>query len=302
VMGDTAARSLLMARVVAVEAWANLYMGMFNCESPKEPNGAIVSALDIIKQSIPLFTKAADIARAAGSPNHERWAIAGRARAGLFSGGLDAALADARLIPDNFVYAAKFNATTSSNQITAFAHRSRLKAAGLDQHHWSKVDTIAGFVRDPYSGQLDKRLAITHGPNERGADGVTQYYNQEKYQDVGDDMNQVSGWEMRLIEAEVHMRKGELAQAVTMINRVRANAGLNPVTATTLEKVREHLLWERFSQLFLEGMRMYDLTRFGLVRDVLGPDRPMQYPLDGGEITLNPNTKGSLVGRCFPMS
>ncbi|HUF51832.1 MAG TPA: hypothetical protein VMN60_13480, partial [Longimicrobiales bacterium] len=47
VMGDTAARSLLMARVVAVEAWANLYMGMFNCESPKEPNGAIVSALDI---------------------------------------------------------------------------------------------------------------------------------------------------------------------------------------------------------------------------------------------------------------
>jgi hypothetical protein len=302
VMGDSASRTTLMARVVAVEAWVNLYMGMFNCESPKEPDGAIVPALEMLRMSIPLFTRASEIARSSGSTEHERWAVAGRARAKLFAGDLDGAAADAALIPDNFVYRAKFNPTNSSNTIVSFAHRSRLKAAGLDRHHWSKVDTIAGFVRDPYTGQHDRRMPITHLPNERGADGVTQYYNQEKYKDVGDDMNQVSGWEMRLIEAEVHMRRGRLPQAMTQINRVRANAGLAPVTATTAEKVQEHLLWERFAQLFLEGMRMYDLHRFNLVRSVLGADRPTQYPLDGSEITLNVNTKGSTEGRCFPKS
>src|SRR5690606_5157760 len=46
VMGDTANRSLLLARVVAVEGWANLYMAMYNCESPTEPDGPIVSDME----------------------------------------------------------------------------------------------------------------------------------------------------------------------------------------------------------------------------------------------------------------
>jgi hypothetical protein len=302
VLGDSANRTVLMARVVAIEAWANLYMGMFNCESPKEPNGAIVPALEMLKLSIPLFTKAADIAKIANSQTHERWAIAGRARAKLFSGDLDGALADAALIPDNFVYSAKFSATNAGNTLVSFAYRARLKAAGLDVHHRAKVDTIAGFVRDPYTGQNDRRLNITHQPNERGADGVTQYYNQEKFKNLEDDIVQVSGWEMRLIEAEAYMRKSNLPQAMIQINKVRANAGLDAVTATTAAKVQEHLLWERFAQMFLEGMRMYDLHRFNLVGTVLGAGRPTQYPLDGSEITLNPNTLGSLEGRCFPKS
>jgi hypothetical protein len=301
-MGDSANRTLLMARVIAVEAWANLYMGMYNCESPNAPLGEIVPAVEMFRLAVPLFTEAAGIAKAAGSTTHEQWAIAGRARAKLFSGDLDGALADAQLIPDDFEYAAKFSATNSSNQLVSFAHRSRLKAAGLDTHHWSSVDTIAGFLRDPYTQQNDPRLPITHLSNERGADGVTQYYNQEKYKDLSDDVTQVSGWEMRLIEAEVHMQQGNLAQAMTLINAVRANAALDPVTATDAAKVQEHLLWERFAQFYLEGMRMYDLHRFDLVRTVLGPDRPTQYPLDGTEITLNPNTSGSLEGRCFPKS
>jgi hypothetical protein len=306
VMGDTANRSVLMARVVAVEAWANLYMGMYNCESPNGPNGDIVSDIDMLKLSIPLFTKAADIARTANNQEFERWAIAGRARAKLFSGDFDGALADAALVPDNFVFTAKFDATNSSHTIASLSYRTRLKAAGLDRRHWAKVDTVAGFIRDPYTNQNDRRLAITHLPQERGADGVTQYYNQEKFNDVDDDAVLTSGWEMRLIEAEANMKKGSLGPAMTLINRVRANAQLNAVTATDPAKVQEHLLWERFSQMYLEGHRLYDLHRFNLVRTVLGTSQatdglwPTQYPLDGGEINLNPNTKGSLTGRCFP--
>jgi hypothetical protein len=304
VMGDTASRSELMARVVAIEGWANLALGMFNCESPTEPNGPIVSDIEMFQLSIPVLTEAASIANAAGSTRYENFAIAGRARANLLAGNLDAALADAQRIPDDFMFAAPYSAAASAptNTLAAFAHRSQLKAGGLEQRHWSKIDTIAGFMRDPWTGELDRRVPVTHLPNERGADGVTQFYNQEKYAELGDDVPMTHGMEMRLIEAEVYMRKNDLVRAMERINYVRAEANLDPVTATTAAEVQEKLLHERFAQLFLEGQRMLDLHRFGIMDEVLGADRPTKFPLTSNEIQLNTNVAGRLDGRCMPMS
>jgi hypothetical protein len=304
VMGDTASRSLLMARVVAVEGWANLALGMYNCESPTEPNGPIVSDIEMFQLAIPLLTEAASIANGAGSSRYENFAIAGRARANLLAGNLDAALADAQRIPDDFVFAAPYSAAagTPSNTLAQFAHRSQLKAAGLEQLHWSKIDTIAGFMRDPWTGELDQRVPVTHLPNERGADGVTQFYNQEKYPNLEDDIPMTHGMEMRLIEAEVYMKKNDFVRAMERINYVRAKAGLDPVTATTQAEVQEKLLHERFAQLFLEGQRMLDLHRFGLVDDLYGAGRPTKFPLTSNEIQLNTNVAGRLEGRCMPTS
>jgi hypothetical protein len=304
VMGDSVNRSVLMARVVAIEAWANLFLGMYNCESPVAPNGAIASDIEMYKLSIPLMTKAATIAKAAGSAPYEMFAIAGRARANLFAGNLDAALADAQLIPDTYMFAAKYSNAggAPSNQIVTLSYRGRLKAAGLDKIHWSKVDTIAGFMRDPWTGVHDKRLAFTHPRNERGADGSTQHYNEEKYKDPADDLPVTHGMEMRLIEAEVYMKKGNLTAAMERINYVRGKAGLAAVTATTAADVQEKLLWERFAQLYLEGQRMNDLHRFNQVTAVLGTGRPRKVPLTSSEIQLNTNVNGVLQGRCMPVS
>lgn len=304
VMGDTANRSELMARVVAVEGWANLYMGMYNCESPAEPNGEIVSDMDMFNLAIPLLTEAAGIASAANSTKYERFAIAGRARANLYSGKLDAALADAQSIPDDFMFAAPFSGAASapSNVLVQFAHRSELKAAGLDQRRWATIDTIAGMMKDPWTGELDARVSVSHLPNERGADGVTQFYNQDKYENREDDVPITHGMEMRLIEAEVQLKKGNLAAAMERINYVRGKAGLDPVTATTEADVQAKLLHERFAQLFLESHRMHDLQRFGLVDEVLGAGRPTKFPLTSGEIQLNQHVNGQLQGRCLPTS
>jgi hypothetical protein len=304
VMGDSANRNVLMARVVAVEAWANLWLGMYNCESPVAPDGAIVPDIEMYKLAIPLMTKTATIAKAAGSLEYERLAISGRARANLLAGNLDAALADAQTIPDTYVFTAKYSnaGAAPSNTIVTLTYRGRLKAAGLDKLHWSKVDTIAGFMRDPWTLAHDKRLAFTHPPNERGADGSTQHYNQEKYTDPADDVPVTHGMEMRLIEAEVYMKKGNLTAAMERINYVRGKAGLAAVTATTAADVQEKLLWERFAQLYLEGHRMNDLHRFDQVRAVLGANRPRKFPLTTSEIQLNTNVNGSLEGRCLPVS
>jgi hypothetical protein len=304
VMGDTTSRSLLMAKVVAIEAWSNLYLGMYNCESPTEPDGPIVSDIEMYKLSIPLMSEAATIAKAAGSTLYERFAIAGRARANLLAGNLDAALADAQTIPDDFVFWAPFSAGSASpaNVLVNFAHRSELKAAGLDSRRFSTIDTIVSLMKDPWTGKLDARVPVSHRPNERGADGVSQYYNQDKYDTRDDDVQVTDGMEMRLIEAEVYLKKSDLVRAMQRINLVRSKAGLDPVTATTAADVQAKLLHERFAELFLEGQRMLDLHRFQLVGAVLGTGRPTKFPLLTNEIQLNTNVGGKLEGRCLPMS
>ena len=296
VLGDSANRSVVMARVVAAEGWVDLLMGMHACESPKEAGGAVVPDVEMYKIAIPVLTRAIDIAKAARSVEYERFATAGRARANLLAGNLDAALADAQTIPDDFVYSAKFSDTGTNNNLSAFTHWTRLKAGGLDSRRWSTIDTIAGAMRDPATGQLDQRVQISRKGN--GADNVKKFYGQEKFKNLSDDIKMTSGWEMRLIEAEVYMKKGDFTNAIARINKVRANAGLQPVTGTTQAQVQTHLLNERFAQLFLEGHRATDIARFNLTASVLGTGRAIKFALTTDEINLNPTIAGQTAGRC----
>jgi len=298
VMADSAERTELMARVVATEAWLNLLMGMHACESPREALGEPVPDSEMFNLSIPIFTRAITIAKAANSADYERFATAGRARANLFAGNLDAALADAQTIPDTWVYTAKFSETAISNSIVSFAHHTRLKAGGLDPINQPKVDQQANAMRDPFSNQVDQRLVFTR--QGRGADNVKNFFNQEKFKALSDDVRMASGWEMRLIEAEVQMKKGNLSGAVEAINRVRANAGLTPHNAAgaTAAQVQQYLLWERFAQLYLEGHRMHDLARFNQVTAVMGPGRAVKFAMDTNELMFNPHVGGNTSGRC----
>ena len=298
VMGDTANRSEVMARVVITAGWVELLLGMHACEAPKEANGAIIPDIDVYKQALPLLTRGADIARAGNNQNYERLAIAGRARAKLLSGDLAGALTDAQTIPDTYVFSAKYSETGSSNDVASLAHYSRLKAGGLDTRMWARVDTIARAMRDPYTNQLDMRVQFSRQGN--GADGVKKFYGQEKYKTPSDDIRMTSGWEMRLIEAEVYLKQNNLAQAVASINKVRVKAGLTPHDAAglTAAQVQERLLWERFAELYLEGHRVNDLVRFNLVTSVLGTGRAPKFPMSTSELNLNPNTNGNTQGRC----
>jgi len=298
VMADSAERTELMARVVAAEAWINLLLGMHACESPREPLGEPIPDTEMFALAIPIFTRAINIAQAAGSQEYVMFATAGRARANLFVGNLDAALADAQQVPDDFVYAARFSETAISNSIVSFAHYTYLKAGGLDPLQQSKVDTVANAIRDPFTNELDARLPFTR--RGRGADNVKIFYNQEKYTALSDDIPMASGLEMRLIEAEVRMRQNDLPGAVGMINQVRTAAGLTPhaTTGLTSELVQDYLLWERFAQLYLEGHRMHDLARFNLVGEIMGTGRAIKFAMDTDELMLNPHTAGNTAGRC----
>jgi len=110
--------------------------------------------------------------------------------------------------------------------------------------------------------------------------------------------------ESNLIEAEVAMRAGDYATEATILNVMRARGGvaLPPIPIPATQAAAENaLLNERMAELWVEGSRMQDLYRFGLVTQVLGPARATKLPLSENEVLNNTSIK-STVGTCPAIS
>ena len=119
--------------------------------------------------------------------------------------------------------------------------------------------------------------------------------------------------EMKLIEAEVHYQKGDLAGAQTVLNGLRAAVGLDALPATSdADVVMEYLLHETFAELWVEGRRMSYLHRWGKTADIFRPlndaenlrplPRPSKFPMSYSEATYNTKIDNALSARCLPMS
>ena len=112
------------------------------------------------------------------------------------------------------------------------------------------------------------------------------------------------------IIAEAMARNGDFAGATGILNALRSAVGLPghevPGDPVTMGKI---ILWERFAEHFMEGYRLIDLHREGLMRDVFeelndperpGVDRPSKWPMTTTEPTYNPNINNDLLQRCLP--
>lgn len=292
VLGDDAYNQEYTARVKAVEGWALLLLAQGTCEAVLEPAGAAVADTVVYQAAIETLTRALEIAQQAQAPEIADLARAGRARAHLMIGNDDAALADAQSIGAGFEYTAKFSEQGTANALVTLIHYTENKAAGLDSRRWEQADTIAGFLIDRWSGEHDPRVRIVHQVGNRlGVDGRTLFYSHDKYRTRDADIPMTHWREMRLIEAEVYWKKGQLQQAIDAMNLVRADVGLPPLdNPGTSEGVFERLLEERFATLFLEGQRANDLYRFNLFPEVIGTGFNTKFHLDDSEVRNNPNT------------
>lgn len=84
--------------------------------------------------------------------------------------------------------------------------------------------------------------------------------------------------EMRLIQAEVHARQGDLSAALNLVNEVRTRcdspldepvACLPSLDLAAEQEVLDQILYERRYSLYLQGVRWSDQRRF---------DEPVKYP------------------------
>jgi len=314
VLEGEAASSPYMARAQVVEGWTNLLLAQNFCEAPAEAGGPAVSDAEMLQVAISTLTTALQTAQAAGEQDVALFAQAGRARAHLLAGSYQEALSDARAIPTDFVWEAQFSANSGrqENDIVNLSTAGFNRASGVREFYWPRVDTEADAMRDPYSDEIDARVAVLFDGGI-GVDGLTPHYSQWKYRDLGSNIELTDGAEMRLIEAEVLWRQNDLDGAMELLDQVRAAAALSPRPATNdPNQVFDYLIHERFAELYWEGQRMADLHRFELVDDFIAEGRfgaetenprPTKFPIAEDEV-INSSAfpdKG-ISGRCLPMS
>lgn len=299
---DPASKSPLMAQVMAVDGWADLYLGMGWCEAPLVSGGVRANDTELIKQAITKLTAAIATAQASGNSAVLNWALAGRARANLFAGNYDAALADAQAVPAGFLKQALYSVNSQTSFTGGQLNQNRNRSGTLRRLWWPMVDTTGNdatptpdqFVKDPWALKNDPRMVVVHPRGRLGVNNSTLSYSFQKYKDYAAPINMTSKREMNLIEAEVYWRKGDLGTAIAKLNlnRTSAPANLPAFTGTfTAQDVQDRLLSERFAELFVEGHRLMDLNRFNLITARLGPGRATKLPLSRNEILNNANMK-----------
>ena len=91
-----------------------------------------------------------------------------------------------------------------------------------------------------------------------------------------------------LMKAEVQLRNGNAAGALTFVNQVRQRAGADPLTVLDLDI----LLAERGREMFAEGWRRSDLIRFNRYNDAwwekpASPATANIFPIPQGQIDVN---------------
>ena len=317
VLGADAQTSPLRAQTMLVDALADLLLATGYCESPLEPNGPRSSDTTVFQQAITKFTAGLEAAQAiAGDADAQRkWtnvAHAGRARANLMVGNYDDAKADAQAVDPAFEYDALYSeagANTTSDPGEQF-HQNRNRSGGLRRMYHSRVHVIdstntgEAYLKDWSSGQDDHRMAVTRFAGQLGVNNRFAYYGITKYSDRDAPIRMLSKIESNLIEAEVAMRAGDFTTEANILNAMRARPGVGlPAIATPGDAAaaQNALLNERMAELWVEGSRMQDLYRFGLVTQILGPARATKIPLSYTEILANSAMKVG-EGKCPAIS
>ncbi|MFN8573101.1 MAG: RagB/SusD family nutrient uptake outer membrane protein [Gemmatimonadaceae bacterium] len=305
VLGDTAHTSPLFVTSELARAWTDLYLAMAICQLPPTAGAAMVSDSVIFKMAADTFAamlpviQAAHYTRTSDRTDRLNQANAGAARANLYAGNYQAALQYAQAVPAGFKYDAVYSSNSGyqNNQMANQGNANYNRSYSIRGIWFQYIDTIAGMMRDPYSGQLDQRLLLGHDNNnakglDKGTDGVTKFYSINKYPSYASPISITKSEEMNLIVAEVRWRQGDFAGALTAMNINRAAVQLNPFTLPTSgdvsTQVRDMLLQERFATMFGENARLNDVYRFGLVLQRLGPNRATKLPLSRTEQLANP--------------
>jgi len=307
VLEGAAANDPMMAQVHMAAGLTDLYIGMAVCESPVVASGPAMTDQQVLQSAVEKLTRAMATAQAAGTPEYGYAAQAGRARAKLLLGDYAGAAADAAAIPDGFSYDAVFN-QQSSNWIVTVTTKQYNEAAGLLHKWWPLIDQSdsPGYMRDPWTNEYDTRIPVFFD-GEIATDNETPHYSQWKYTTEPDDIPMVHSDAMRLIQAEAAWRSGDEAGARAILNNLRAAAGLSPLPAGG--NMQDYILSERFAELFMEGMRMVDLYRFGIVAETFnalndplrpGTGRITKFSMTSTEAAYNPQIVDDLAVRCLP--
>lgn len=313
-LGEDAVRRLTEAKATnELLATAHLWTGFANrwgdvlCDAVID-GGAKQGNTVMLDRAVANFTQAIQLST---NNTTKQAAYAGRASVYATMNKWAEAVADAKQVPDAFIFQARYSAEEASqrNEIYFYAANVPYRVHSVWGTPYEEYYTTTQDPRTPWI----KVPAFPYGEIQRPKIGNVPWYPQQKFRAYADGINLVSGREMRLIEAEALLVAGDWQNAMTLINRVRTTTrpglpGTSKVmtgwTATSLAEAWTALRRERGIELWLEGRRMADLRRWkaanrpGELWALEDPTNPKTYldqpqslciPISQNEIDTNPN-------------
>ncbi len=225
------------------------------------------------ERAVDFFTDAIELASAAGEDELMYAAYGGRAQSHMMLRNWDEAAADANELGTGFSYeqvhsdndSREYNGvwewTTDGNQGDQYT------VWGTPFADWgTEINDQADDVEGDPRVQYEK--TFTDDDQEEfntGGDDSRPLFYAHKYDSRASDIPVVKGTEMRLIEAEVHLRNGNIEEAINSINEVRDLHDLDTFNADDYQDEQEAwelLMKEKGIELWLEGRRVADLRRW----------------------------------------
>ncbi len=293
VLGAGANTSATLAQALVWVGFSNRHLGGNFCDGiidggPKQP------ATVYLERAEAAFTEAITVAGAANNTALRDVATAGRASVRVLRNNLSGAAADAAAVGNTFVYRMPYYVNTVDQY-------NRIYWASANQPY--RAHTVWGTYYDAYrKSTRDPRVPYDSSLTIRFGDaavtslgGQVRWYFQTKFPLRESPINLVSGWEMRLIEAEALLAAGDVGGAMNKINGRRAALGLTPWSASSTTEAWTALKRERGIELWLEGRRLSDFRRWaaqnrpGEQEDMTG--RSLCFPTPLSELETNPNLR-----------
>ncbi|QNE38818.1 RagB/SusD family nutrient uptake outer membrane protein [Hymenobacter sp. NBH84] len=117
----------------------------------------------------------------------------------------------------------------------------------------------------------------------------TDYYRNTENFDSPINFRVMRYADVLLLQAEALNEQSRTSDAIPLINQVRERAGLAPLVAGNFnrESLRTQLMHERITELTGEGLRWFDLQRWGLLKDQAGISQLKSRDPDFNNFELN---------------
>jgi hypothetical protein len=276
-------RPLLIARTAVYEGWAELLIGESFCQTVFSTThgetvdyGTIITRSQALDSAIANLTEAITTAQGVGgaaADSIKNFALVGRARAQQDKGNMAAALADAQLVPANFVWN-----VTNSNTNTRRQNRV-----------WSESNTgsvpsssVGARYRQPTYTSDPRILVVNRGTFSNGTN--VPLWAQNKYPAVTSPIPVATGAEMQLLIAEANISTNR-SVTLGIIATMRAAGNQPAYTGTTATDDLNEIIDQRRRALFLTGVAFGDIIRYNLtVSPAAGSNTPwnQQYGPDKG--------------------
>jgi len=273
-------RAALIARVAGYAGYSLILLGEGFCSAAIDLGPELTPAR-VFALAEERFTRAITEATAVGGVTGDSlryFALVGRARARIDQGRAAEAAADAALVPDGFVFDAKYTAASARSENRVFRVNNSI----------GTVTIAPPFRGVTYAGVPDPRVPVADA-GRGGSFPQIPLWVQTKYPALNSPIPIATWREALLIRAEAAVDAGAAPEAVRLINQLHQRVNLPPYESSDLAAIKGQIVEERRRELFLESHRLFDTIRFDIPLDP-APGTP--FPNGGGQYGDN---------KCLPL-